>query len=138
MFHTAKVWLNGQLIGEHRHSGYTAFSFDITPALRLDSLNYLAVKVDNSFNPDMLPRNDSYDWAQDGGIIRPVSLLVSPKSYIERLWIDAVPDLDAGRTPLTIHAVVRNAAQDAAQLGFQYRIEEVETGNALRDCGERR
>ena len=131
VYHTAKVWLNGKLIGEHRHSGYTAFSFDITQALRLDSLNNLAVKVDNSFNPDMLPRNDSYDWPQDGGIIRPVSLMVSPKSYIERLWIDAVPDLDAGRTPLMIHAFVRNAAQNAAQIGFQYRVEEVETGNAL-------
>jgi beta-galactosidase len=131
VFHSAKVWLNGQLIGEHRHSGYTAFSFDISRVLRLDRTNELAVRVDNSFNPDMLPRNNSYDWAQDGGITRPVSLLVSPKNYIERLWIDAVPDLEAGRTPLTIHAVVRNAGQNAAQLGFQYRIEEAETGNGL-------
>jgi len=128
VYHSAKVWLNGQLIGEHRHRGYTAFSFDISAALRLDRTNELTVRVDNSFNPDMLPRNDSYDWAQDGGLTRPVSLLVSPKTYIERLWIDAVPDLDAGRTPLTIHALVRNAGLNATQLGFQYRIEEAETG----------
>ena len=135
VYHSAKVWLNGELIGEHRHSGYTAFNFDITQALRLDRPNRLAVRVDNSFNPDMLPRNNSYDWAQDGGITRPVSLLVSPKNYIERLWIDAVPDLDTGRTPLTIHAVVRNAGQDATQLDFQYRIEEAETGYALVIAG---
>ena len=131
VFHSAKVWLNGQLMGEHRHSGYTAFTFDISPALRLDRTNELTVRVDNSFNPNMLPRNNSYDWAQDGGITRPVSLLVSPRNYIERLWIDAVPDLEDGRTPLTIHAFVRNAGQSAARLSFQYRIEEEETGNAL-------
>ena len=94
----------------------------------MDCLNELTVRVDNSFNPDMLPRNNSYDWAQDGGITRPVSLLVSPKNYIERLWIDAVPGSRIGAYPLTIHAVVRNAGQNAAQLGFQYRIEEAETG----------
>ena len=131
VFHSAKVWLNGQLMGEHRHSGYTAFSFDISPALRIDRTNSIAVKVDDSFNPDMLPRNDSYDWAQDGGIIRPVNLLVSPKSYVERLWIDAVPDLEAGRTPLTILAVVHNTGQDVEELGFQYRIEDAELGSPV-------
>ena len=50
VFHTAKVWLNGQLLGEHPGRGYTAFTFDATPALRFDGRNFLAVKVDNSFN----------------------------------------------------------------------------------------
>ena len=84
------------------------------PPLRFDGRNFLAVKVDNSFDADMLPRNRSYDWAQDGGITRPVSLLVTPSAYIDRLWIDAIPDLDAGHTPLQIRATVRNAGKRAA------------------------
>ncbi|MGD1102513.1 MAG: sugar-binding domain-containing protein, partial [Terriglobia bacterium] len=98
VFHTAKVWLNDKLLGEHPGRGYTAFTFDATPALRFDAPNFLAVKVDNSFNADILPRSRSYDWAQDGGITRPVSLLVAPSAYIDRLWIDAVPDLDSRHT----------------------------------------
>ena len=87
VYHSAKVWLNGQLLGEHLRKGYTAFSFDISKALQMHRPNNLVVKVDNSFDPDMLPRNNSYDWAQDGGITRPVSLLITPKVYIDRIWI---------------------------------------------------
>jgi len=131
VFHTPKVWLNGQLLGEHRGRGYTAFTFDATPALRLDARNSLVVKVDNSFSADILPRNRSYDWAQDGGITRPASLLVTPRTYIDHLWIDAIPDLDAGRTPLQIRATVRNAGDRAQTLTFAYQIHEEGSGTAL-------
>ena len=90
VFHTAKVWLNGKLLGEHPGRGYTAFTFDATPALRFDAANVLAVKVDNSFDADILPRSRSYDWAQDGGITRPVSLLVTPKR-LHRSPLDRCP-----------------------------------------------
>ena len=35
------------------------------------------------------PRGRSSDWAHDGGIYRPVHLLVTPASYVERLDITA-------------------------------------------------
>jgi len=122
VFHTAKVWLNGELLGEHTGRGYTAFTFDATPALRFDAANVLAVKVENSFDASILPRGKSYDWAPDGGITRPVSLLVTPSAYVDRLWIDAIPDLDAGHTPLQIRATVRNAGGMAQQLTFSYHV----------------
>jgi beta-glucuronidase len=131
VFHTAKVWLNGKLLGEHRGRGYTAFTLDAIPAVQLGSRNLLAVKVDNSFQPDLLPRNNSYDWAPDGGITRPVSLLVTPNVYLERLWIDALPDLDAGHTPLQIRAAVRNAGDKAQQLTVSYEVVEEGSGVAL-------
>ena len=130
-FHTAKVWLNGRLLGEHASRGYTAFTLDATPALQLGSRNFLAVKVDNSFNAGMLPRNDSYDWAQDGGLTRRVNLLVTPSSYIERLWIDAIPNLASGRTPLQIRATVRNSGKEAQDLTFAYHVLEEGSGVAL-------
>jgi beta-glucuronidase len=136
VFHTAKVWLNGKLLGEHRGRGYTAFTLDAAPALQLGSRNLLAVKVDNTFQPDLLPRNNSYDWAPDGGITRPVSLLVTPIVYLERLWIDAVPDLDAGHTPLQIRATVRNADNKAQQLTVSYDVVEEGSGVALARIGK--
>ena len=30
VFHTATVWINGQMAGEHRSKGYKAFTFDVT------------------------------------------------------------------------------------------------------------
>jgi beta-galactosidase len=129
--HSARVWLNGQPIGDHLRAGYTTFTFDISSALRPGATNYLVVKVDNSFDQNMLPRGKSFDWTVDGGIIRPVSLLVSPQAYIERVQVDAQPDLAAQRTRLQIHAVVRNAGNSPVRLSFDYRVAEEETGFPL-------
>ena len=108
VFHSATVWVNGQLAGEHARKGYTAFTFDITNLVRWDRTNAIAVRVDNAFNDRMLPRGQSSDWANDGGIFRPVQLLVTPKTFIERVDVDAVPNLASADGNLTITASIRN------------------------------
>jgi beta-galactosidase len=62
VFHSATVWVNGQLVGEHLRKGYTTFAFDITPALRRGQPNSISVRVDGAFNEHMLPRGRSSDW----------------------------------------------------------------------------
>jgi beta-glucuronidase len=110
VFHTATVWVNGQRAGDHVRKGYTAFALDLTRALQWGRSNAIAVRVDNAFNSHMVPRGRSSDWANDGGIFRPVQLLVTPKTFIERVDIDAVPDLAKGDGNLTITAYVRNTS----------------------------
>ncbi|QNI33580.1 hypothetical protein H7849_06455 [Alloacidobacterium dinghuense] len=105
--HTADVFLNGKLIGRHAGKGYTAFAFDLSPHLEHETAD-LMVRVDNRPSDTMLPRNNSYDWADDGGLIRPVNLLITPRVFIERIEIDAVPDLDKMEARVAIRAVVRN------------------------------
>jgi Glycosyl hydrolases family 2, TIM barrel domain/Glycosyl hydrolases family 2, sugar binding domain/Glycosyl hydrolases family 2 len=116
VYHTATVFINGKRAGEHVGQGYTAFALDITDLVEFGSINTIAVRADNSFTPAMLPRKKSYDWTPDGGITRPVRLLVTGPVYIENLWVDAVPDLAAGRTSLTVTAVVRNATTRAQRV----------------------
>ncbi len=108
VFHTAHVFLNGERIGEHIGKGYTAFQCDLSTALQLGQENVLMVRVDNSFSNTMLPRMKSFDWTNDGGIVRPVHLLVTPPIFIERLEIDAVPNLDANTAQVSVRAVVRS------------------------------
>jgi len=72
VFHTATVWVNGHPAGEHARKGYTAFTLDITNLLQWGRTNTIAVRVDNAFNQHMVPRGRSSDWANDGGIFRPV------------------------------------------------------------------
>jgi hypothetical protein len=52
----------------------------------------MVIKVENVLDDNMLPRGHSSDWAPDGGIYRPVSLLFTPKVYVERVDVDADPD----------------------------------------------
>ncbi|MCP5113371.1 MAG: hypothetical protein GY953_21265, partial [bacterium] len=89
VYHSARVRVNGSPVGSHERKGYTAFSFDISRHLLFGGLNWIDVEVDNTFRGDMLPRLTSYDWVKDGGITRPVQLLVSPVVFVERVEVDS-------------------------------------------------
>jgi beta-glucuronidase len=106
VFHSAMVWVNGRPAGEHWRKGYTAFALDITPHLKWGGSNTVRVRVDNSFDEHMLPRGHSSDWAHDGGIYRPIRLLVTPADYIERVDVDARPDLQANTAAVRITPLV--------------------------------
>jgi beta-galactosidase len=108
VFHTAQVFLNGYLAGEHIGKGYTEFRCDLSPHLKFGQANVLLVRVDNSFSNTMLPRLKSYDWTNDGGIYRPARLLVTPPVFIERIEIDATPNLETHTAEVSIRAIVRN------------------------------
>ncbi|MGD0922511.1 MAG: sugar-binding domain-containing protein, partial [Terriglobia bacterium] len=128
VYHSATVWLNDKLIGRHLRSGYTAFVLDISSALRPGSLNTLVVKADNSFDDHMLPRGKSYDWTVDGGITRPVSLLVTPQTFLERVDVDAHPDLETSQASIAVQVFLRNATEKRAEASLRFRIVEDDTG----------
>ena len=126
VFHSATVWVNGHFAGEHAHKGYTAFKLDITNFLKWDRTNTIAVRVDNAFNDRMLPRGQSSDWANDGGIFRPLQLLITPKTFIERVDVDTVPDLASGDGNLTITAYIRNTGATTSTSNASFCITEEE------------
>ena len=120
--HTAHVFLNGKPVGEHVGKGYTAFTLDLSPHLNLGAENTLLVRVNNEPGDRMLPRNKSYDWTDDGGIIRPVSLLVTPRIFIERVEIDADPDIASGSAEIRIRAIVRNTTSQAQKANIHVTV----------------
>jgi beta-glucuronidase len=147
VFHTATVWVNGLEAGRHTGKGYTAFVVDLGPHLRCGEANTLAVRVDNSFNESMLPRGRSSDWAHDGGIYRPVHLLVTPRTLIERIRVEAEPDLTSGKATIEVSAAVRNTADAAWEGNIAFRVADDATGETVAagpamprklEAGERR
>jgi beta-glucuronidase len=131
VYHTAAVWVNGRLAGEHARKGYTAFTFDITRFLHLGSPNSLVLRVDNSFDEHMLPRGRSSDFPHDGGIFRPVRLLVTPPTFVERLHIEATPDLATGEASLAIAAHCRNSGTTPWQGRASFRVLDEDTGREV-------
>ncbi len=130
VYHTASVFVNGRKAGEHIGKGYTAFVLDISGLLEFGKRNVIAVRADNSFAPNMLPRNNSYDWTPDGGITRPVSIIVTPPVYVANIWVDAVPDVGKGTASLAIRAVIRNATASSAGVEIGFRVTDEATGLA--------
>ena len=82
---TTTVYVNGELVGKHV-GGYVGFEFDITDYLSADGDNTLAVRVDNSYNPDVIPSQKA-DFFIYGGITRDVWLKTLPKHYISKVAV---------------------------------------------------
>ncbi len=89
----AKVYLNGELIGEHE-GGFTPFNIEVTGKLKAKD-NSLVVKVDNKRKPDDVPTINA-DWWNYGGITRQVSLVAMPRNFIR----DYMIQLDKGNSKL--------------------------------------
>jgi beta-galactosidase len=131
VFHTAKIWLNGELAGEHIRKGYTAFEIESTHLLRWGKPNFIVVRVDNAFDEHMVPRGHSSDWAHDGGIYRPVQLLITPKIFVERVDVEALPDLPTGSGKLTITAHLKNTTSRSWIGGASFQVVDRETGQPV-------
>ncbi len=135
-FHTATIWVNGERAGEHVRKGYTAFVLDITHLLRWGSSNTITVRVDNAFNDHMIPRGRSSDWAHDGGIYRPVQLLITPKTFVERVDIEAFPDLASRDGKLAVTAYIRNTGLKSWTGRASFRAVDDETGLTVLTSSE--
>lgn len=131
VFHSATVWVNGKLAGQHLRKGYTAFTFDISPFLSYGRKNMVAVRVNNAFDEHMLPRGRSSDWAHDGGIFRPVRLLITDRVYAERVDVEATPDFQTGAAELNISVFVKSVVNDAVSGSVRARVIDEETGDIV-------
>lgn len=95
VYHDAVIYVNGQEAGRHDNSGYTPFSVEITDYLKTNEENSIIVRADNRFSDQMLPYKRSFDWANDGGIIRPVFLQITGQNRILSAQISASPIITA-------------------------------------------
>lgn len=87
VFNSCKIYINKIYIGKHINSGYTPFIFDITKFIKFGHENKVEVMVDNSHRNSLLPHGDDFDWADDGGLIRTVKIIILNKNGIEYLNI---------------------------------------------------
>ena len=78
----ADTYINGRRLGQHR-GGFAAFCYELTPDLKFGGENLLRVRVDNATTPDVAPL--SADFTKEGGLYRPVELIVTDKTCVSPL-----------------------------------------------------
>ena len=104
------VYLNGHYAGEHE-GGFTPFAFEVTGLLR-DGDNRLTVAADSERTAADVPPPVT-DWENYGGITRPVSLILTPATFIDDAWVRLARDdriaatvklngADAGGKPVSV------------------------------------
>lgn len=84
----AEVWINGHSVGR-RPNGYITVHYDLTPYLHADKPNVLAVRVDNSVQPNSR-------WYTGSGIYRHV-------------WLDITPDVAVANWGITVTTTVNGS-----------------------------
>lgn len=98
----AWVYLDGEFIGHHC-GGYTAFTLEVTPPSPAPVT--LAVRVDNTPNPDVIP-SDMSDFFLYGGLTRNVWLYTTGPVRLEALFFDQET------TPEAAHLRLRGRLHD--------------------------
>jgi beta-galactosidase len=103
VYQNSEVWINGQYLGK-RPFGYISFAYDLTPYLNPGSENVVAVKVDNSLQPNSR-------WYTGSGIYRHAWLLVVNPVHVAR-WGTFVttPRVSSGGATVQVETRVRNVS----------------------------
>jgi len=116
----ATVTINGHKLGEYR-GGYTPFSFDLTPHLKADGANVLAVEVDSTERPDIPPFGENIDYLTFGGIYREVALRIVPAGlFIENVFAKPVEVLGDGRR-VEVQCVLNGSIDGQADVQVELR-----------------
>ena len=104
VYQKAEVYINGQKAGQHAY-GYTPFTVDITPYLKLknEELNEVLVKVNNSEQPNCR-------WYSGSGIYRHVWLVTKKQRYIDE-WSIRVSTPDIHTVEIKAEVVMENGVR---------------------------
>ena len=78
----------------HHGCGYTAFTVDLTGALRLGQKNVVAVRCDSREDLNIPPFGGQLDALTYGGIYRAVSLDIKEPAYLRDVFIEAKAEGD--------------------------------------------
>ncbi len=102
VYRNSEVWINGHYLGK-RPYGYSSFRYNLTPYLSFGSkANVIAVKVDNSKQPNSR-------WYSGSGIYRNVWLIFTGKIFIDHWGVCiTTPEVSEKKAKIFIISKIRN------------------------------
>ena len=131
VYHDAWIYVNGQLAGEHIGSGYNRFAIDIT-RLAKPGNNSLVVKANNEFSRNNIPFISSFDWNNDGGIVRDVNLLATNKEgAVKKVKVSGAPNLTTGNSGTVHISIDMYAGYPGYETVLEGEIKEWKTGKSV-------
>lgn len=101
VYRDATVYLNGHKLGSQPY-GYTSFTFDLTSGLNFKGPNVLAVRVDNSAQPNSR-------WYSGSGIYRHVRVVVTSPTHVAHWSVFVTtPEISDSAAKVSVHTQVAN------------------------------
>ena len=101
VYMNSEVWINGHFLGK-RPYGYISFRYDLTPYIQFGGKNLLAVRVDNSAQPNSR-------WYSGSGIYRNVWLIKTNKVHVAH-WGTYVttPEVSPKEASVSVETTIEN------------------------------
>ena len=107
VYRDSTVYLNGHKLGTHPY-GYTSFAFDLTSNLNFAGQNLLAVRVDNSAQPNSR-------WYSGSGIYRHVRVVVTDSTHVAHWGVFVTtPKVSEVAATVSIQTEVANESDQSA------------------------
>jgi len=118
VYQDATVYLNGHKLGFHPY-GYTAFTFDLTPELTFTGPNVLAVRVDNSAQPNSR-------WYSGSGIYRHVRVVVTNPTHVAHWGVFlATTEVSSTAAKVAIHTLIANDGEQQSDVSVETTLLDV-------------
>jgi beta-galactosidase len=115
VYRDATVYLNGHKL-ETQPYGYTSFHFDLTPDLDFAGPNLLAVRVDNSAQPNSR-------WYSGSGIYRHVWVVVTDPVHVAHWGVFVTTNQASNKSAaISVRTRVANESAGQADLAVETRI----------------
>jgi len=131
VYQHSTVWINGHELGT-RPYGYSSFFYDLTPHLNFgDAPNVVAVRVDNSAQPNSR-------WYSGSGIYRHTWLtLTDPLSIVPLGVFATTPEVSPATATIRVQTRVHNARTSSQRFELVTRILDA-AGHLLNQSGNER
>jgi beta-glucuronidase len=100
--HTSFVYINGKKVNENTGDGFNKFYINLDGQLNYGKDNIIIVACNNDYGKNKVPYGNSFDWPNDGGIIRKVALMVSEKPAANHIHLSPQLDLKDSSAKLNI------------------------------------
>jgi len=102
--HTSFIYINGKKVKENIGDGFNKIFVNLDGQVTYGAENTITVACNNDFGRNKVPFGDSFDWPNDGGIIRSVNFIVSGKPAASYLNAEPVlnPDHQSGKLKIRI------------------------------------
>ena len=105
VYRNSEVWINGKSVGK-RPYGYSSFRYDLTRYIKFGTNNVIAVKVDNSKQPNSR-------WYSGSGIYRNVWLTITNPVHVDQ-WGTYIttPEVSEKAAKVVIETTIKNTEKN--------------------------
>lgn len=131
--HSSEFFINGKKVYENKGDGFNKIVFDISSHVNFGNKNELKILVNNEYSKDKVPFSNSFDWPNDGGIIRTASMIVSKKNAVKQVFATPIYNTKNNSAKLNLKYAFYHQPKSNLKLKLKITEENQPTKNVVFD-----